>query len=83
MLYSERPVQKEHPEIGAFLLECSNIPPACTAMHPATGLPAFDIITTTNWVESGVNRPNGCDSCVYLNSRWASSPLGREGKHGD
>jgi hypothetical protein len=52
---------QEHPEIGAFLMECSNFPPYSPAVHRATGLPVFDIVTMTNWVESGVNRPKDFD----------------------
>jgi hypothetical protein len=48
---------EDHPEIGAFVLECSSFPPYGPAVHRATGLPVFDLITMTNWVASGVNRP--------------------------
>jgi len=48
---------ERHPDIGAFVLECSSFPPYGPAVHRATGVPVFDLITMTNWVESGVNRP--------------------------
>jgi hypothetical protein len=47
-----------HPDIGAFVLECSSFPPYGPAVHRATGLPVFDLYTMVNWVASGVNRPN-------------------------
>jgi hypothetical protein len=48
---------KGHPDIGAFVLECSSFPPYGPAIHRATGLPVFDLYTMVNWVASGVNRP--------------------------
>ena len=35
----------DHPNIGAFLLECSNMPPYAAAIHRHTGKPVFDNIT--------------------------------------
>ena len=45
---------KEHPEIGAVLLECSDLPPYAASIHAATGLPVFDFLTLINWVYSAV-----------------------------
>jgi Asp/Glu/hydantoin racemase len=38
-----RRMQAEHPEIGAILLECTNMPPYRADVQAATGLPVFDI----------------------------------------
>lgn len=46
--------QAEHPEIGAILLECSDLPPYAADIHDATGLPVFDFITLINWVHQAV-----------------------------
>ena len=43
-------LQEEHPEIGAFLLECSDTPPYAYAVQRATGLPVFDFITMIRWL---------------------------------
>lgn len=43
-----------HPEIGAILLECSDLPPYAYAIQCSTGLPVFDFITLINWVHSSV-----------------------------
>ena len=44
----------EHPEIGAILLECSDLPPYACDIQRATGLPVFDFISLINWVEHAV-----------------------------
>lgn len=44
----------EHPEIGAVLLECSDLPPYAADIHDATGLPVYDFITLINWVQHAV-----------------------------
>ena len=43
-----------HPEIGAILLECSDLPPYSADIHDATGLPVFDFITLIDWVHHAV-----------------------------
>jgi aspartate/glutamate racemase len=44
----------EYPEIGAILLECSDLPPYASDIQRATGLPVFDFITLINWVVHAV-----------------------------
>ncbi len=48
-------VQAEHPEIGAVLLECSDLPPYSAAVQAATGLPVFDWIGFINYVHQAVD----------------------------
>lgn len=45
---------KEYPDIGAFVLECTNMPPFAGAVARACGLPVFDIITLTDYVHSAL-----------------------------
>jgi Asp/Glu/hydantoin racemase len=45
---------KQHPEVGAIVLECANLPPYGRAIQEATGLPVFDIVTLTEMVHSAV-----------------------------
>lgn len=44
----------DHPDIGAFLLECSNMPPYAAAIHRHTGRPVFDFVTMINHVATAV-----------------------------
>lgn len=47
----------DHPETGAIVLECTNMPPYAWAVQQATGLPVFDIVTLTHWVYQAFVRP--------------------------
>jgi hypothetical protein len=46
----------ENPDIGAILLECSDMPPYAWAVQNATRLPVFDFITMINWIQGAVVR---------------------------
>ena len=46
----------EHPEVGAILFECTDLPPYAHAVQEATGLPIFDITTLINFAISGIVR---------------------------
>lgn len=43
-----------HPDIGALLLECSDMPPYSAAIQEAVQLPVYDFITMINYVHSVV-----------------------------
>jgi len=45
-----------HPESGAILLQCSDLPPFAWAIQNATGLPVFDMNTLISWVYTAVVR---------------------------
>ncbi|EJT02063.1 aspartate/glutamate racemase family protein [Rhizobium sp. CCGE 510] len=47
---------EEHPEIGAILLECSNLPPYAHAVQARTGRPVFDFLTMTDYVRAAGRR---------------------------
>ena len=46
----------ENPDIGAILLECTDMPPYAAAIQNAVNLPVFDSITLINYIHSGVAR---------------------------
>jgi len=47
----------EHSNVGAIVLECTNMPPFARAIQNRTGLPVFDIITLINYVHNAVVSP--------------------------
>jgi hypothetical protein len=49
---------RDNPEIGALLIECTDMPPYAWSIQDAIGLPVFDYITLINWVYMAcVRRP--------------------------
>jgi Asp/Glu/hydantoin racemase len=45
---------REHPEVAAIVLECSDLPPYAAAVHEATGRPVFDFVTMIKYVHSAL-----------------------------
>lgn len=54
---------KQYPDIGAFVLECTNMPPYSAAIKRNTGLPVFDIITLTDFVYNSIICKEYKDEC--------------------
>lgn len=48
--------QAAHPDLGAILLECTNMPPYKKAIAEATGLPVFSIETYVKWLVESLPR---------------------------
>lgn len=50
-----------HPDIGAIVLECTNLPPYSDIVRQTTGLPVFDAVTMVNYVHGvlGAGRCRG------------------------
>ncbi|OCA80761.1 aspartate/glutamate racemase family protein [Bacillus sp. FJAT-27986] len=42
-------IKEKHPEVGAILLECSDLPPYAFDIQQAVQLPVYDFITLINW----------------------------------
>ena len=42
------------PELGAIVLECTNMPPYAADVAAATGLPVFDIYSMITWFQAGL-----------------------------
>lgn len=48
-------LKKSNPDIGAIVLECTNMPPYANIVHTATGgLPVFDMVTMINFAYSTI-----------------------------
>ncbi|WP_457553610.1 aspartate/glutamate racemase family protein [Desulfobacula sp.] len=46
---------QQNPDIGAIVLECTNMPPYSQIVHTATGgLPVFDMVTMINYAHSTI-----------------------------
>jgi Asp/Glu/hydantoin racemase len=53
-----RQMLREHDDIGAILLECTELSPHAVAVQNATRLPVWDYTTLTKWIYSGcIRRP--------------------------
>lgn len=51
-----RMLVERHPEVGAIVLECTNMPPYAHRIQAATGLPVYDLTTMVGWAASGLLR---------------------------
>ncbi|MNL83060.1 hypothetical protein D3C87_2106110 [compost metagenome] len=49
---------RRHPNIGAILCECTNLPPHSAAIAAATGRPVFDIIGFVEWFARAISPPS-------------------------
>lgn len=47
---------RKNPEIGALLLQCSDLPPYAWAIQQSVGLPVFDMNVLIHWVHQAVVR---------------------------
>ena len=54
ILDAGRILLQSHPDIGAIVLECTNMPPYAHALREATGLPVYDIYSLIGWFHAGL-----------------------------
>jgi Asp/Glu/hydantoin racemase len=54
VLAAGRALVAAHPEIGAIVLECTNMPPYAAALRDALGLPVYDIYSMISWFQMGL-----------------------------
>ncbi|MGV6848804.1 MAG: aspartate/glutamate racemase family protein [Marinibacterium sp.] len=47
-------LQADHPDLGALVLECTNMTPYAADIRAATGLPVFSMVSFVNWFRSGL-----------------------------
>lgn len=47
-------LQAAHPDLGAFVLECTNMCPYAADITAATGLPCFSMLSLVSWFQSGL-----------------------------
>jgi Asp/Glu/hydantoin racemase len=54
ILDAGRRLVSRHPDIGAIVLECTNMPPYAHALREALGLPVYDIYSLITWLHAGL-----------------------------
>ncbi|WP_149538730.1 aspartate/glutamate racemase family protein [Siccirubricoccus phaeus] len=54
ILDAGRALVAAHPEVGAIVLECTNMPPYAAALQDALGLPVYDIYSMICWFQAGL-----------------------------
>lgn len=55
-----RELVARHADIGAIVLECTNMPPYSATLQAEVGLPVYDIYSMINWFHAGL-RPRSFD----------------------
>jgi hypothetical protein len=53
-----REMVERHPEVGAIVLECTNMPPYAAAIREETGVPVFDITNLIRMVHAALVPPS-------------------------
>jgi hypothetical protein len=48
-------LRQRHPDVGAILLECTNMPPYTAAIAAHTGLPVFDMVNFVTWFQGALS----------------------------
>lgn len=54
ILEAGRALVAAHPDVGAVVLECTNMPPYAAALRAALGIPVFDIYSMITWFHAGL-----------------------------
>ena len=60
MIEAALKLQRENPQVGAILCECTNMPPYANDIYKATGLPIYNIYTGITWFQQSV-QPKRCN----------------------
>ena len=54
ILDARKALVARHPDVGAIVLECTNMPPYAAALQQAVGLPVYDIYSMVSWFHAGL-----------------------------
>ncbi len=69
ILNAARKLVAAHPDVGAIVLECTNMPPYAYALQTALKLPVFDIYSLITWLHAGIRpRDFGTDQAFRGNN---------------
>ncbi|WP_425080566.1 aspartate/glutamate racemase family protein [Ruegeria arenilitoris] len=50
-------MKEAHPDLGALVLECTNMCPYAADIQSATGLPVYSIVSLVSWFQAGLRPP--------------------------
>ncbi|SLN10354.1 aspartate/glutamate racemase family protein [Ruegeria meonggei] len=50
-------MKQNHPELGALVLECTNMCPYAADIQKATDLPVYSIVSLVSWFQAGLRPP--------------------------
>jgi len=67
ILRAGQALMRAHADIGAIVLECTNMPPYAHALRAAAGVPVYDIYTMITWFHGGVRPRDFTDPPVKWN----------------
>ncbi|MDD8013327.1 MAG: aspartate/glutamate racemase family protein [Acidobacteriota bacterium] len=56
MVAAARRLADDHPEVGALVLECTNMPPYARAVQEVLKIPVFDVVTLVRHVHASLER---------------------------
>ena len=51
-------LQSDNPDLGALVLECTNMCPYAADIQQATGVPVFSMVTLVSWFQAGLYPPS-------------------------
>lgn len=54
ILNAGRTLMRRHPEVGAVVLECTNMPPYAHALRQALEVPVYDVYSLVTWLHAGI-----------------------------
>jgi Asp/Glu/hydantoin racemase len=54
ILEAGRALVAAHPQVGAIVLECTNMPPYAAALAAAVGRPVYDVYSMVSWFQAGL-----------------------------
>ena len=54
LIAAGRRLIERHPDVGAIVLECTNMPPYARVVQEATGLPVFSMVDYVCWLQAGL-----------------------------
>lgn len=76
VLNAGRTLMRRHPDVGAVVLECTNMPPYAHALRQALGVPVYDIYSLITWLHAGI-RPRDFGTAVQEHAPERGSPENR------